>query len=244
MSVEAVEVAWRERYAASVRVVDAPPAPTDRRRSDLESVDPDDLAFADAVALMGPILALSEDAHLTSRGLATGEWRDLPRLIEALRGVDMTLRLTPELTAVILSEAAKAARRHPRIAIALALLAFALTGPLGPKQTRLSRDRARAVAGGILRGLLYLLETHGSSSREIAARLVPGTVGGPVGAVVAALIRQSEPIPVEALVMRLMGKVEADVLPAILTSCPAFVETETGWQLGRRPTAAIPVRAS
>jgi hypothetical protein len=231
--VQVVEVAWRERYAPAVRVVDAPPALDDQRRSALESVDPDDLGFADAVALMGPILALSEDGHLTSRSLATNQWRDLPQLIAAPRSADVTLRLTPELTALIISETAKAARRHPRIAAALALLAFLVAGPVGPERTRLSADRARAIAQAFLRGLIYLLETRDTSNREIAARLVPGTAVGPIRVVVAALARLREPVTQDSLAARLHGKIDPELLSVILTGCPAFVVTPTGWQLGR-----------
>jgi hypothetical protein len=230
---EVVEVAWRERYAPSVRVIDAPPAPADLRRSDLEAVDADDLAFADAVALMGPILALSEDRHLTSRGLATDQWRDLPGLIEALKTADITLRVTPEATALIISETVKAARRHPHIAAVLALLAFLVAGPFGPERTRLSGDRARAFARQILRGLLYLLETRSNSSHEIAARLVPGTADTSLRVVIAILARLREPISQDILAARLGREVDPDDLPAILKSCPAFIETTAGWQLGR-----------
>jgi hypothetical protein len=231
--VEVVEVAWRERYAPSVRVIDAPAAPADLRRADLEAVDADDLAFADAVALMGPILALSEDRHLTSRGLATDQWRDLPQLIEALKTADITLKVTPEATALIISETAKAARRHPRIAAALALLAFLVAGPFGPERTRLSGDRARAFARQVLQGLLYLLETRSNSSHVIASRLVPGTAEVSLRAVVAVLARLSEPISQDLLAARLGREVDPDDLPAILAGCSAIIETPEGWQLGR-----------
>jgi hypothetical protein len=231
--VEVVEAAWREGYAPSIRVVDAPPAKNDRRRSDLEEVDTDDLAFADAVALMGPILALSEDGHLTSRSLATDRWRDLPDLIGALRAVDMTFRLTPEVTALIISEAAKGARRHPRIAAAFALVAAIVAGPFGPECTRLDRHRARAFGHHIIRALLFLLETRTNSSREIAARLVPGTAEGSVRIVVTALAHLVEPISLNGLASRLGTGVDAAELPAILESCPAIVQASAGWQLGR-----------
>jgi predicted nucleic acid-binding protein len=231
--VEVVESAWSERYAPSVRIVDAPPAGGDLRRSELELIDPDDVAFADAVALMGPILAFSEDKHLTTRSLATDEWRDIPDLIAALKSVDVTLTLTPELTAIAISEAVKAARRHPWIAAALAALAFVIAGPFGPERTRLSRDRARAIGREILRGLIHLLETRRSSSIEIATRLVPGTAKGPVQIVAAALVRRQEPVELEVLAVRLAGEVDRDLLGAILVGYPAFFETATGWQLGR-----------
>lgn len=231
--VEVVEAAWWEGYAPSVRVVDAPPAQNDWRRSDLEDVDADDLAFADAVALMGPILALSEDNHLTSRSLATDQWRDLPELIGALRAVDVTLRSTPEATALILSEVAKAARRHPRIAAALALLVVIVAGPLGPERTRLNGDRAKALSHHIIRALIYLLETRTNSSRKIVARLVPGTAEGSVRVVVTALARLPEPISPDGLASQLGTGVDPAELRTILENCPAFVETSDGWQLGR-----------
>jgi hypothetical protein len=230
---EAVESAWSERYAPSVRIVDARPACGDLRRSELELIDPDDVAFADAVALMGPILALSEDRHLTSRSLATDEWRDVPELIAALKSVDITLTLTPELTAIAISEAVKAARRHPWNAVALAAVAFVIAGPFGPERTRLSRDRGLAMGREILKGLIHLLETRRSSSIEIAARLVPGSAKGPARIVAAALVRQLKPVTVDALAARLAGEADPAALGAILVDCPAFFETAAGWQLGR-----------
>jgi hypothetical protein len=234
VGVGVVEVAWRERYAPWVRVVEAPPARDDPRRTDLESADPDDLAFADVVALMGPVLALSEDVHLTSRRLATDAWRDLPRLIDELRTAEITLKVTPELSAIVITGAARAARRHPGIAAALALVAFLVAGPFGPERTRLGKDRARAIAGVILRGLIHLLETHRTSSQEIAARLVPGSAQGPVRIVVATLARLREPVTVDSLAVRLDGQVDRGVLTTTLAGCPAFVETSSGWQLGRQ----------
>ncbi|MBS1885616.1 MAG: hypothetical protein JSU06_00330 [Actinobacteria bacterium] len=215
-------------------MVEAPPARDDLQRSDLESADPDDLAFADAVALMGPVLALSEDGHLTSRGLATDSWRDLPQLIEALKTADVTLKVTPELSAIVITEAAKAARRHPRIAATLALMAFLVAGPFGPERTRLNKDRARTIVGVILRGLIHLLETHRTSSQEIAARLAPGSAEGAVRIVVAVLARLREPIAEDSLAARVDGQVDSGLLTTTLAECPAFVETSAGWQLGRR----------
>src|SRR4051812_43588816 len=114
--VESVETAWWDHYGPHVRVVDAVPALADDRRRGLADEDPDDLPFADAVALMGPILAFSDDKHLTSRGLASKGWHDVPELAHALLGVDTTIRITPELTALVISEAVKLARRYPQFA--------------------------------------------------------------------------------------------------------------------------------
>lgn len=80
--VESVETAWWDHYGPHVRVVDAIPALADDRRRSLADEDADDLPFADAVALMGPLLAFSDDKHLTSRGLASKGWHDVPELAD------------------------------------------------------------------------------------------------------------------------------------------------------------------
>jgi hypothetical protein len=125
--------------------------------------------------------------------------------------VDVTFRLTPEMTALIVSEAAKAARRHPRIATAPALVAVIVAGPFGPQRTRLNRDRAKAFGHHIIRALIHLLETPTNSSHEIAAsppgRFDPGRLrdlgspargflgcdGGSVRLKLASLLRSGPP---------------------------------------------------
>jgi hypothetical protein len=235
--VESVETAWWDDYGPHIRVVDAVPALTDERRRGLSDEDADDLPFADAVALMGPILAFSEDTHLTSRGLASKGWREVPGLTQTLSGVDATLRITPELTALVIGEAAKLARRYPQLAAAILLLSALVFGPLGPERVRLSANRAKAIGLHLLRGLIYILQTRNEASGKIAARLVRGSGNGAQRAVVFALARRREPVALEVLAAELGTSVDPDELPLILSSCPALVETTEGWQLGRPVTS-------
>jgi hypothetical protein len=231
--VESVEAAWWDHYSPHVRVVDAVVALDDERREGLSDEDADDLPFADAVALMGPILAFSEDVHLTSRGLASNGWREVPELSRTLLGVDATFRITPELTALAISEAAKLARRYPQFAVAILLLGIGIFGPFGPERLRLSAERTKAIGLHILRGLAYIVKTRNEASSQIAARLVSGSGNGPQRAVVFALARRREPVALEVLAAELGASVDPDQLPLILSSCPALVETTGGWQLGR-----------
>lgn len=223
-------------------MVDAAPALADERRQGLSDEDGDDLPFADAVALMGPILAFSEDIHLTSRGLASKGWREVPELSHTLLGVDATLRITPELTALAIGEAAKLARRYPQLAAVILLLSACIFGPFGPERVRLSADRARAIGLHLLRGLIYILKARNEASGKIAARLVPGSGDEAQRSVVFALARRREPVALETLAAELGRSVEPDQLPHILSSCPAVVETTEGWQLGRRVTHQLPPR--
>jgi hypothetical protein len=231
--IESVETAWWDHYGPHVRVIDAAPALADERRQQLAQDDVDDLAFADAVALMGPILAFSEDTHLTSRELASDRWREVPELAQRLLGVDLTLRLTPEVAALLISEIAKAARRYPKLAVGLSLLGAYVFGPLGPERFRLSTDRTKEIGLHLLRGLLHILQTRSEASQRIAARLVPGHGNNTLRAVVCALARRTEPVAEEELTARLRTSVDPTQLPLILSSCPALVETSEGWQLGR-----------
>ena len=231
--VESVETAWWDHYGPHVRVIDAVPALGDERRQQLAREDVDDLAFADAVALMGPILAFSEDTHLTSRELASDRWREVPELAQRLLGVDLTLRLTPEMVALLIGEIAKVARRHPRLAVGLALLGAYVFGPLGPERFRLSADRSKDIGLHLLRGLLHILQTRSEASQRIAACLVPGHGNDALRTVIGALARRSEPVAEEELAARLGPSVDPVQLPLMLSTCPALVETSEGWQLGR-----------
>jgi hypothetical protein len=234
--IESVEAAWWDHYSPYVRVVDAAPALADERRQGLSDEDGDDLPFADAVALMGPILAFSEDIHLTSRGLASKGWREVPELTHTLLGVDATLRITPELTALAIGEAAKLARRCPQLAAVILLLSAYIFGPFGPERVRLSADRAKAIGLHLLRGLIYILQTRNEASGKIAARLVPGSGNGEQRSVVFALARRREPVALDVLATELGRAVDPSRLPLVLSNCPAVVETTNGWQLGRRIT--------
>jgi hypothetical protein len=227
--VESVETAWWDHYSPHVRVVDAVPALADRRRHGLSAEDTDDLPFADAVALLGPILAFSEDSHLTSQGLASKGWREVPELTHTLMGVDATLRITPGLMALGITEAAKLSRRYPELAIAIFLLGVLVFGPLGPERVRLSTDRAKAIGLSLLRGFLYILQTRNEASNQITARLVAGSGNRDLRAVVSALVRRREPVAVEVLAAELGGSIDPDQLPLILASCPALLETTEGW---------------
>lgn len=231
--VESVETAWWDHYGPHVRVVDAIPALADDRRRGLADEDADDLPFADAVALMGPILAFSDDKHLTSRGLASKSWHEIPELAHTLLGVDATIRITPELTALVISEAVKLARRYPQFAVALLLLGAYIFGPYGPERVRLSVDRAKTIGLHLLRGFLYIMQTRNEASGQIASRLVPGSDNEAERAVVFVLARKREPIALETLTAQMGASVDPDQLPLILSSCPALVETAEGWQLGR-----------
>jgi hypothetical protein len=231
--VEAVETAWWDHYSPHVRVVDAVAANADQRREGLANVDTDDLPFADAVALMGPILAFSEDVHLTSRGLASQSWRQVPELTQTLMGVDTTLRITPELMALLISEGTKLARRFPRLAVSLIAAGAYLLGPYGPERTRLSADRAKSIGLQLLRGFAYILQTRNEASAQIASRLVPGSGSGVLRTVVFNLARRREPVTQQELASQLGAAIDPDQLPMVLSSCPALVETNEGWQLGR-----------
>lgn len=231
--VESVEAAWWDDYSPYVRIVDAVPALADDRRQDLADKDADDLPFADAVVLMGPILAFSDDKHLTSCGLASNDWGEVPELTYTLLGVDATIRITPELTALVISEMAKLIRRHPQFAISLLLLGTYIFGPYGPERVRLSTDRTKGIGLHLLRGFMYILRTRNMASSQIASRLVPGSGSKAQRAVVFALARRHEPVPLEALAVQLRPSVDPDQLPLILSSCPALIETTKGWQLGR-----------
>lgn len=231
--VESVEAAWWDHYGPHVRVVDAVPALTDERRRDLADEDADDLPFADAVALMGPVLAFSDDEHLTSRGLASKGWHDIADLAHTVLGVDTTIRIAPDLTALVIGEAAKLARRYPQFALALLLLSAYAFGPFGPKRIRLSADRAKAIGLHLLRGFIYILQTRNEASAQIAGRLVPGSASEAERAVVFVLAREREPVAQERLAAQLGASVDPDQLPHILSNCPALVETTDGWQLGR-----------
>lgn len=233
VSVEAVAVAWWDHYSPYVRVIDAVPAEADERRQALAADDADDLPFADAVAMMGPVLAFSEDTDLTLRGLASDRWRDLPELTHKLLGVDLTFRITPELTAVLVGETAKAARRFPKLAAFLLLLGAYAFGPFGPERVRLSAHRTKGIGLHLLRGLVYLLQTRSEASEQIAARLVSGGGNNALRVVVAALARRGEPVAEEVLAEQLSHSVDATQLQLILSGCPAVIETPEGWQLGR-----------
>jgi hypothetical protein len=151
-------------------------------------------------------------------------------------GVDATIRVTPELTALEISEAARLARRYPQFAIVIFLLSACIFGPFGPERVRLSADRAKTIGLHLLRGLIYILQTRNEASGQIAARLVPGSGNGAQRAVVFALARRREPVALEVLAAELGRSVDPDQLPLILSSCPAVVETTEGWQLGRQIT--------
>lgn len=240
--VESVESAWWDGYSPYIRVVDAMPALADDRRQGLADEDADDLPFADAVALMGPILAFSDDKHLTSRGLASNGWREVPELTHTLFGVDATIRITPELIALVISEAAKLARRYPQFAIPLLLLSAYVLGPYGPERVRLSADRARVIGLHLLRGFIHILQTRNKASSQIASRLVPGSGNEAQRAVVFALARKREPVALEVLMSQLRASVDPEQLPLILSSCPAAVETSEGWQLGRHVSMQNPTK--
>jgi hypothetical protein len=231
--VASVERAWREEYAPHVRVIDGVPAENDPRRREIAQDDPDDLAFADAVALMGPVLAFSEDTDLTARGLASDQWRDAALLMRHVMGADYAIGGTPLLSALLIGEAIKLARRHPEIALCVLLAGLAICGPYGPSAARLTRERAKAIGGAVLRGFSYVMQLRIEMSEQLAARLIAGSGNKEARAVAAFLARERQPIEVGRLASRLSASLDRMRLEKILVAHPAFVEMPAGWQLGR-----------
>jgi hypothetical protein len=230
-----VEQAWHQ-YALQVRVVDAVPAEHDPRRLDLATDDPDDLGFADLVALMGPILAFSTDSDLTKRGLATDQWRDVPALTMEIVGADYAVGVPPTAAGYAIYHAIGFARRKPEIALLLGLLALLFVGPWGPERTRLTADRARALGRATLNGFLKVMEMRAQAIEQLVARLVPGSADETMRAIVAALSRERQPIALGTLAGRLHGRLEEDELEEILHAVPMFTTAGECWQLGRPVT--------
>ncbi len=228
----AVEEAWRE-YARHVRVVEAIPAAHDPRRLELAQDDPDDVGFADVVALMGPILAFSADTDLTERGLASEQWRDVPEMTMQVVGADYAIGGPPVAVVYAVHHAIRLARRNPEIAALVACLAVLLLGPWGPERTRLTRDRARALGNAAVNGFVTVMELRTRASEQLAARLVQGSGNELIRGVVAALAREREPIALDALAANLRGRPEEHELGEILHALPMFVAVRGGWQLGR-----------
>ncbi len=232
--VEAVRSAWRDHYSRYVRVIDGVPAEHDRRWLELAADDPDDLPFAEAVAMIGPILALSEDTHLTGRGLANNRWRDVPDLHGRMRAVDYTLGAPPVITIALVDQAIRAARRYPEIAIVVALVLAFLFSPIGPERLRLTNERVRAIGGAIGKAFVQLMIMRAEASAQLTARLTHGSADETLGAVVAALLQECEPIAFHTLSVRLSGQLSEDELAKILHDWPMFVEVWVEhWQLGR-----------
>jgi hypothetical protein len=232
---DTVAAAWRQ-YARQVRVVDAAPAEHDPRRVELAADDPDDVGFADLVALMGPILAFSTDTDLTERGLATDQWRDVPVLTMQIVSADYAVGVPPTAAGYAIYHAIGFARRNPEIALIVGLLALLFVGPWGPERTRLTRDRARSFGRATLNGMVKVMEMRAQATEQLAARLVPGSGNETVRRIVAALSREREPIALETLTARLDGQPEVDELEEILRAVPVFVNVGEGWQLGRPVT--------
>jgi hypothetical protein len=151
-------------------VIDGIPAEHDRRWLELASDDPDDLPFAEAVAMIGPILALSEDTHLTGRGLANDQWRDVPELHGRMRAVDYTLAASPAITIALVGQAIRAARRCPELAIVVTLILAFLFSPIGPERLRLTNERLRAIGRAIAKAFAQLMIMRAEASAHLTAR--------------------------------------------------------------------------
>jgi hypothetical protein len=143
---ETVQEAWRQ-YATQVRVVDAVPAERDPRRLELAADDPDDVGFADLVALMGPILAFSTDSDLTERGLATDQWRDVPGLTMQIVSADYAVGVPPTAPATrsITRSASRGATQRSRCSSRFSPCCSWARGDLSPPGSReIARGRLGA----------------------------------------------------------------------------------------------------
>jgi hypothetical protein len=141
----------------------------------------------------------------------------------------------PVVTVALIFQAIRAARQHPDIAAIVLAVAFLLFGPPGPKRLRITGDRAREIGGVILGGAMKLIAMREEALQKLTTRLVPGVGNETVGAVVAALIQEREPVAFEDLVARLSGTLDEGQATEILDGWPLFMEVSEGyWQLGRR----------
>jgi hypothetical protein len=215
VSVGTVRSAWHDRYSPYVRVIDGLPAEHDPRWRGLAGDDPEDLSFAEAVAVIGPILEFSEDTDLAGRGLATDQWRDVPALHWRMRAADYTIGAPPTITIILLAKAMTAARRHPEIALIVLLVLAFLFGPTRPEPLRWRNDRAKAIGRAATFG--QILAMHADASAELTARLTLGSNGDEtLSDVVAQLLQEREPVVFERLAARLSSRVSEDDLAGIL----------------------------